>query len=103
MYVLEELWQLVQSLPLDANVALVDYTKKRLAHRSPVVKQKVRSMQIYWHCAHLKYKERLAPCYQRLLSHADHLSQTLRVIKHICSKGSSDFKRSFQKQAAPVR
>ncbi|CAL8466715.1 g6251 [Coccomyxa elongata] len=68
VYVLEELWQLVQSLPPDGNAALVDYAKRRLGSKSPIVKQK-----------------------------------TLRMIKHICSKGSSDFKRGLQKQAGPVR
>lgn len=43
VYLLEEIWELVRTLPLDANVAIVDYTKKRLSHRSPVVKQKVRT------------------------------------------------------------
>ncbi|BDA40999.1 probable AP-4 complex accessory subunit Tepsin at N-terminal half [Coccomyxa sp. Obi] len=68
VYVLEELWQLVQSLPPDGNAFLVECAKRRLKSKSPIVKQK-----------------------------------TLRMIKHICGKGSSDFKRGFQKQAAPVR
>ncbi len=47
MYVLEELWQLVQSLPPDGNAALVDYTKRRLGSKSPIVKQKVRRVTNY--------------------------------------------------------
>ena len=41
VYQLEEMWELIRSLPSEAVASLVDQTRKRLSHKSPVVKQKV--------------------------------------------------------------
>ncbi|CAL5227111.1 g10020 [Coccomyxa viridis] len=62
------MWELIRNLPSEAVASLVDQTRKRLSHKSPIVKQK-----------------------------------TLRLIKFICSKGSSEFKRSMSKQASEIR
>ena len=42
VYQLEEMWELIRSLPSEAVSSLVDQTRKRLSHKSPVVKQKAR-------------------------------------------------------------
>ena len=43
VYQLEEMWELIRSLPSEAVSSLVDQTRKRLSHKSPIVKQKVRT------------------------------------------------------------
>ena len=43
VYQLEEMWDLIRSLPSEAVSSLVDQTRKRLSHKSPIVKQKVRT------------------------------------------------------------
>ncbi|KAK9803894.1 hypothetical protein WJX72_002592 [[Myrmecia] bisecta] len=68
VYLLEEVWQLLQNGPPDVTAGMIDFTNRRLGHKSPIVKQK-----------------------------------TLRVIKYICSKGSSDYKRNISKHATAVR
>lgn len=42
MYLLEDIWQLVQSSGPETSAGLVEYINKRLTNKNPVVKQKVR-------------------------------------------------------------
>ena len=46
VYQLEEMWELIRSLPSEAVSSLVDQTRKRLSHKSPIVKQKARQSSL---------------------------------------------------------
>lgn len=41
VYLLEDIWQLVSTSGQDTALGIVEFINKRLAHKSPVVKQKV--------------------------------------------------------------
>ena len=109
VYLLEEIWELVQNSPAEVSNGFVDSAIRRLNHRSPVVKQKVSGWLVRSRAAcGVRHRCvlafcRLSGCEGLLTLATGCLAQTLRLIKYICAKGSSEFKRALTKQAGPVR
>lgn len=110
VYLLEEIWDLIRTSSPDAVAGMVVYLNSRLANKSPIVKQKacLRSFPASL-CAMSIYNAK-SPSVSCALHRGRKVAegwilvvQTCRLIKYICAKGSSEFKKNISKHAASVR
>jgi hypothetical protein len=116
VYLLDEIGEMTKHSP-EAAQAIADGVQKKLASKNPVVKFKAR---VGWRasgacCAWLlpgraPTGAAAAVCVQRWAPAADCCVlpavlqlQALRVIKHLCSKGCTQFQRCMQRHSSCVR
>lgn len=98
VYVLDEL---VQALAAGDTRAGVDAVSARLAHRSPVVKQKVGCvLAVFGACARCHRCRLPVPESSNTLLTC---SQALKLVTHIGRKGSPDLRRLMARHSAAVR
>lgn len=104
VYLLEEVWQLVSTSGQDTALGMVDFINRRLAHKSPIVKQKVRAAST-GNPFLISMSSTLGSNSEYFFTYcmSPTFLQTLRLIKFLCGKGASDFKRGISKQAGTVR